>query len=183
MTTTLEGRGSAASFGAVGAGAGGAGGGGEAFSTAVEPAPAGAAAAGGAGDAVAFGAGAVAFGAGAAGGFAGATGWGASLQAAVSARPRRATKREALGAAIAVFEPDHVVQLRGRDLDDVTALVAGDHPVPGRRDDAVGVAAPQDGGDEPAVLLHHQLYLALGEVEGLVLLLMILEGEGLAGVR
>src|SRR5262245_45523573 len=71
--------------------------------------------------------------------------------------------------AIAVLQSHHVVELRGRHLDEVAAVLAGDHAVPRPRRDVVGIAAAQGGAHERAVLLHHQLDLPLGEVQSLVL--------------
>src|SRR3954468_13775013 len=85
--------------------------------------------------------------------------------------------------SITVLEPHDVMELRGGDLDDVAAVFARHHAVPGPGRDVVGVAAPEDPADQRAVLLHHQLHLAVGEVEGLVLDLVILEREGVAGVH
>src|SRR3954447_7802863 len=66
-----------------------------------------------------------------------------------------------LGSAIAILQPDDIMELRRRDLDDVAAVFARDHPMPGPGRDVVRVPSPQEGADQDAVLLHHQLDLAV----------------------
>src|SRR5262245_12504164 len=73
----------------------------------------------------------------------GFTGWGACEQAARPARARAAMTQR-LGASITVLQPHHVLELGRRDLDDVAAVLPGDHAVPGGRDDPVRVATAED---------------------------------------
>ena len=69
-------------------------------------------------------------------------------QPAVPRRSREAAEKllkvwRFLYPAIAIFEPHDVVELRGRDLDDVAAVRPRDHAVPGEGRDVVGVAAAE----------------------------------------
>src|SRR5215213_3596647 len=83
-------------------------------------------------------------------------------------------RRSSSGAAVAVFETNHIFELRGRHLDDVAAVLACDHPVLDEGTDPVGLAATEGGRDQVAVLFHEQLHLAVGKIEGLVLDFVVL---------
>src|SRR5207245_9371329 len=82
-------------------------------------------------------------------------------------------------AAVAIFEPDDVVELGRRDLEDVDVR-RGDHAVNRSRRDVVRVALAHAHGFHALLRADLEIQLALPHEDGLVLLHVILARELLA---
>jgi len=88
-----------------------------------------------------------------------------------------------LSTTVSIFESDDIIQLGSRNFDNVTAIFARDHPVPNMGADSIGLSFTKSELGEFPFFFHYEFHLSLSHEQGLILRLVVLQGEGLARIH